>query len=492
MLHCFRRVEIKRILDQYHKWPLPLKASIWFTISLFLQKGISLLTSPIVARILSTEEYGRINLFISWESVFMNFVTLSSDHAILKLCVKYEDKDKILSSIIGYNLFIAAIWGIILFFATPLVLKVTGLSYILVICLFFHCLFTIQIFCWSYIRQYEYVYKIVVFETLLCTFCASFGSLLALIFLGKTAETKIIFQILPLAIIGFIITLKALGTGKAFYDANVWKFTLFFCVPLIPHFFSEKILMNSDRIMIDKMCGTSNVAVYSVAYSVGTLITLLTSAINSAFAPYQFQKIKTGEYKKLAKNANYVIGFVALCLCGIMLFSQEIIWFFGGEKYLESVSIVIPISLGLFFNYMFQLFGRVQEYFEQRYTIVIASICCAMLNIVLNSIFIRQYGYQAAAYTTLFCYFVFCFLHYIFYKIACKKYVGCEIYDIKGLIIISVVLIVVSIGIYFINRILYLKYVLFITMLILMIIKRNMIISIVKMIIEKDKKHEYI
>ena len=108
MLHYFQ-IKVKRIIDQYHRCPLPLKASIWFTASLFLQKGISLLTSPIVARVLSTAEYGRVNLFISWESLFMILVTLSSDHAILKLCVKYEDKNRILSSIMGYNILIAAI-----------------------------------------------------------------------------------------------------------------------------------------------------------------------------------------------------------------------------------------------------------------------------------------------------------------------------------------------------------------------------------------------
>ena len=486
MLHCYQRTKTKRVIDQYHQWPLPLKASVWFTASLFLQKGISLLTSPVAARILPTEEYGCVNLFISWESIFMILVTLSSDHAILKLCVKYEDKDKILSSLMGYNIFIAAIWGGILFFLSHFILSITGLSRTLAICLFFYCLFSMQIICWSYVRQYEYVYKTVVFETILCTFCSSFGSLGALFFISKTAETKIIFQIIPLVIIGFVIMINAFCSGQTFYDANVWKFTLFFCVPLIPHFFSERILMNSDRIMIDRMCGTSSVAIYSVAYSVGTLITLLTSAINAAFAPYQFQKIKAGEYQKLARNTDYIIGFVAICLCGIMLFAHEIIWFFGGEKYLESVSIVIPISLGLFFNYMFQLFGRVQEYFEQRYTIVIASISCAVLNVVLNFFFIQRCGYQAAAYTTFFCYFTFCFLHYIFYKMACKRYIGHEIYDIKNLVIISVALITASIGIYFINRFLYLKYILLVSMIILVVRVKDKIVSFVKVILEKE------
>ena len=50
-------------------------------------------------------------------------------------------------------------------------------------------------------------------------------------------------------------------------------------------------------------------------------------------------------------------------LAGIMFFSREIVMVFGGMKYLESVDVIIPICIGVYFNYMFQLFDRVQEYY---------------------------------------------------------------------------------------------------------------------------------
>ena len=390
------------------------------------------------------------------------------------------------SGLAGYNFFIAAIWGLIFLVTASIIKGITGLSDTLIVCLYFYCIFMMQICCWTNIRQYEYSWKIVVFESLTYTFFASFGSVFAVAFISKTAEAKIIPNIILVIIIGLIIVIRAFYCGKCFYDRDIWRYTFLFCTPLVPHCLSETILMNSDRIMIDKICGASSVAMYSVAYSVGSLIAMLTSAVNFAFAPYQYQKLKDKSYRKLAQNTNYIIGFVALCLCGIMLFGQEIVWIFGGKKYIESVSIIIPISLGVFFNYVFQLFARVQQYFEQKYTIVVASVSCAVLNIVLNFIFIRWYGYQAAAYTTFFCYFAFCFLHYVFYRMACKKHVGHEIYDIKGLIVISTVLIIVSIGIYFINSFQYLKYILLASMFIPMIRERNKIVSFVKTIIEKE------
>lgn len=80
---------------------------------------------------------------------------------------------------------------------------------------------------------------------------------------------------------------------------------------------------------------------------------------------------------------------------------------FGGVKYIESVDVIIPICIGVYFNYMFQLFARVQEYYERKLTVVIPSILCAILNLILNYIFIKLCGYQAAAYTTFVCYAIY-------------------------------------------------------------------------------------
>ena len=51
--------------------PQPVKASIWFLICSFFQKGISTITTPIFTRIMTTAEYGHYNVFMSW----MNIIT---------------------------------------------------------------------------------------------------------------------------------------------------------------------------------------------------------------------------------------------------------------------------------------------------------------------------------------------------------------------------------------------------------------------------------
>jgi UDP-glucose 6-dehydrogenase len=56
-------------------------------------------------------------------------------------------------------------------------------------------------------------------------------------------------------------------------------------LPLIPHYLSNYILNQSDRVMIGRMVGNSQAAYYSVAYTISTVMVLITNAINSSLTP---------------------------------------------------------------------------------------------------------------------------------------------------------------------------------------------------------------
>ena len=468
---------------------VPLKATIWFAACQFLQRGINMITTPVFTRLLSLEEYGRASTFLSWADLIMPLITLSCWRGMLNLFAKDKDKDDVLSSTISLSLIIGLFWGIILFSLQHFIGDFIDLSPTLYIGLFAYCLAQNLFYAWTVRMQYDYKYKGIVTASMLYTILSVTGGVLFVVLYSKTAESKILPQVACLLAVVLVLIVLSLRKSRKLFDFSVWKFCLFFAIPLIPHYLSEVVLQSSDRIMIEKMCSTSDVAIYSIAYAVGSLINLVASAINSAFVPFQYQTIKAGEYDKLSKSTNYVILFVAVCLCMLMFFGREIVFIFGGEKYVGSVALIIPICLGVFFNYVFQIFARVQEYYEQKITITIASVLCAGLNILLNYIFIRLYGYAAAAYTTFACYFMFCFLHYLFYRHACKKHVGRPIYNIKTLCIISLALMVLSVGIFFMENVFYvnfpvpeliIKYSLFVITIVIILIMRKRIIAVFK------------
>ena len=57
---------LKKLINKYKKVPLPAKASLWFVVCSFLQKGISFITTPIFTRIMTSDNYGVVTMYSAW------------------------------------------------------------------------------------------------------------------------------------------------------------------------------------------------------------------------------------------------------------------------------------------------------------------------------------------------------------------------------------------------------------------------------------------
>ena len=79
------------------------KASMAYMICTFLQKGVSLLTTPIFTRLLTTEQYGYYSVYHSWLAVIKIFSTLMLAGTVyMQAVVKFqEDRDRMTGSVAG-------------------------------------------------------------------------------------------------------------------------------------------------------------------------------------------------------------------------------------------------------------------------------------------------------------------------------------------------------------------------------------------------------
>ena len=123
-------------------------------------------------------------------------------------------------------------------------------------------------------------------------------------------------------------------------------------------------------------------------------------------------------------------------------------------------------------------------YYEKTTFIMVASVMGAVLNIILNYVFIRLFGYLAAGYTTLLCYIVYAIAHYLFMRKVCRCF--CEDkqpYDPKIIFIISFIFVFTG----FLLMITYdyplVRYSIVVVLSIVLVVKRKKIIDTIKKII---------
>lgn len=86
---------MRKIFKIYKKLSLPVKASLWYMLCSIFQKGISVLTTPIFTRIMTTEQYGLVTIYNSWESIITVFATLNFTAGVFNnAMIRYEnDRD---------------------------------------------------------------------------------------------------------------------------------------------------------------------------------------------------------------------------------------------------------------------------------------------------------------------------------------------------------------------------------------------------------------
>lgn len=67
-----------------------IKASIGYTVGNYLLKGLSFLTIPIFARLLSTEDYGTVNTFGAYESIMFVIIGFAIHASYKNARYKYQ------------------------------------------------------------------------------------------------------------------------------------------------------------------------------------------------------------------------------------------------------------------------------------------------------------------------------------------------------------------------------------------------------------------
>ena len=125
----------------------------------------------------------------------------------------------------------------------------------------------------------------------------------------------------------------------------------------------------------------------------------------------------------------------------VMFLAPEIIRILAPASYYEGIYVIPSVIIGVYFSALYFIFANVVYYYKKPKYVMIGSCCSAVVNIVLNATFIPRFGYLAAGYTTAVAYLMQVIIDYY----AMQKVISIKIYEMRYIIVISVL--VVGIGI---------------------------------------------
>lgn len=424
---------ITQIKIKYRNFPMAGKATFWFLICNFLQKGLSVISVPIFTRIMSTEEYGMYSAYLSWFSVFSIFTTLKLDYGVFnKGITKFKDKkDTYMSTMIYITSFLSCIYFIVDIFIKAPLSRLTELSPLILFVMGIELLSSSIISFWSLRERYDFRYRSVVIVTMLVAVLNTFLGICFVFYCQDKAQARILSSVFVNTIFGFFVLLYIIKEKHFRFDKTIAKFAITFNLPLIPHYLSEYVLDQSDRIMIQKMCSRGEIGLYSVVYNAGMVLRILISSLNSSLIPWLYQHMDKKMFHEIKTKIQSILVLLSIPLLIFIFLAPEFLKILAAPQYLSAVYIIPPVTASIYYIFLFGIYGNIEFFWEKNKFTMYASIFSALINIGLNLIFIPLIGYIAAAYTTLISYMVLTFLHALFVESVSRKTISSDILNEK-------------------------------------------------------------
>lgn len=379
------------------------KSGIWYTVSNFLIKGLSILTVPIFTRILTKEQFGDFNNYTSWQSILLILLTLNLDSTLISAKYDHDDFDGYISSMLALSSITTGAWLLCTNVFGDFFTNVLDVSQFTLNCMGVYLFFIPTINLFQARERYLFEYKKSVLISVGIALLTVLTSLIFVMSFNDRLAGRILGNVLPTVIIGVFLYAYLMYKGKNI-SLNDWKYALPICLPFIPHLLSMTVLGSTDRIMITKFCDSTATALYSLSYSISLLVSLLMSSLNGAFAPWLGNKLNEKAYKEIKVFAKWYVGVFCVLVVFIVLLAPEALLILGGEAYIEAKFVMPPVAMGCLCQFMYTLYVNVEQFTKNTKWMALASVSATILNVGLNYIFIPEYGYIATRYTTLVSY----------------------------------------------------------------------------------------
>lgn len=419
------------------------KNTIILTLGKIFTQLVTFLLLPLYTAILSTEEFGIVDLLNTLVSLLIPIVTLQIEQALFRSLIEYRNNDEKKKISITTGIFavvIQIVIYLIIFIVFSPIIKNTYKFFLVtnVIAYIWASLFQQIARGMGYNRDFaigSFISGIItIIVTIILLIPLKLGAYGMLIgnMCGQIACVVYIF--IKLKLYNFI--------NLKFFDKKILNLMYKYSFPLVPNAISWWVFNASDRIIVSTILGVGQNGILSAAHKFSALYISLYSIFNMSWTETIALHIEDDDIEDFFnKIFNIVFNLflaIAILIIAIMPFIYEI---FINYKYYTGYYQVPIMMIGSIFNIFVGLLGAI--YVAKKNTKAIANntLISAILNIIIHLCLIKYIGLYAATLSTFLAYFIMSI--YRIYDIK-KKYFNFKIDKhvlTKTIIILTIILI---------------------------------------------------
>lgn len=387
---------------------ITVRNGVLFSFFSFANSGVSFILLIILAKYITPIEYGYLNLFNTLVTLLNIFISLCTVSYVTLSFFK-KDKSELLK-IINVSLIVSSIMLIILFVIISIFTNhlehLIGIDYeyqviALLIC-YFQIFNAINLDIWR-IEEKPISYGFYSLGVVLLNFVITLFLIIGLEqgWLGRVYSQLSVSFIF--GIISIIILIKRRYFALIWPGLSLFKETLLYCLPLIPHIASFWLRQGLDRYIINYYHSVEDVGLFSFALNFASIIGIAGMAFNSTNSVYIYKKlaINYSEVKaSLKKQTRFMLLFF-LCLTILVAVVVSIGIPLIVPHYTASIAFLFPVCFAAFFQCVYLLFVNYLFYYGRTLLLMTITLSMSVLSVVL-SLILTKYGVIYTAYISLF------------------------------------------------------------------------------------------
>lgn len=364
---------------------------------------ISFLLLPLYTSVLSTSEYGTVDLVLTYSSLLMPIITLALEQSVFRYLIDVRDDKKKSSEYISVCVFTTFITLLIFILIMGLVYYKTQNS------LFIY---------------FSLVLIASAFSSLFLQVCRGLGDNIGYSIGGViTAITQIAFNIILLV----YVKLGAQGMMLANFFGNIacaiylyircklydylkvsyfnkttFKEMIHYSAPLIPNQLSWWILNASDKVIVQFFIGLSGNGILTVANKFPSVYQQFNGVFNISWTESSSIHINDEDAESFfTKTINSSVTLF-MCLCvGIIVCLPFVFPIMVNSAYNEAYGLIPILMVATFFNVLVSLYGVIYVAYKDTVEIMKTAIFAASINIITHLALIKFVGLYAAAISTM-------------------------------------------------------------------------------------------
>ncbi len=393
-----------------------------YAIGLLLSLLAALITTPIITRMISTDEMGKYSMFITLGTLISSVLFLGLDQSYVRFYYDEDETDRVdlLRKCLRFPLYFSIAASILLILAyklfTPIIIGRPSI----------YLAFVFDIYIIGLVLNRFGLLKVhmgkkAITYSLLNVLRKLSYLLIAIILyyttLGDQSWTLII------AVTGAEIVL--LGTTYL-AEQNDWKTNghllktsfhklMIYGLPFIFSTTVTHVFYSTDKLMMKALTDYDQIGLYSGAQNIVNILAQIERIFTLFWTPVAYEHFSENpDDKNFFIRVNEIISYVMLTISILLLCTKDLIVLFLGAKYREAVYIFpflafMPIMFAVSETTVMGInFAKKSEYH------VWISIICAIFNAIENYFLINRWGAKGAAISTGLAYVVFFLLRTIF------------------------------------------------------------------------------